>query len=153
MGGVGPGQSRSRFACRRQTARPGDGPVASGAVMSAHPHSAELGFTLIKGGLPKSASSSLAPLQPRVRCLHNPSASPPPSFAPLFTTRRLGMPLTFNPIQKKENTLICLPSCLSPFHRCLRVQKEAKKRHQNTDKLFRVFFPLKRDEKMLDSAV
>lgn len=123
--------------------------------MSVSRHSAELGFTLIKEGLPKSAGSSLAPLQPRAERASERGSLPPrhpfaPSFLPLVR-----MPLTFVPFKKekkkkKKNTLICLSSCLSLFHfspLSLQVQEERererrreKKMHQNTDKLFRFFF-------------
>lgn len=93
---------RSRSAYRQS--------VVSGSVMSVSLHSAELGFTLIKEGLPKSAGSSLAPLQPRAER----------EFALLAILRSpFSYPLRHaahvHPIQKKK-TLICLSSCLSLSH-------------------------------------
>lgn len=103
--------------------------------MSVSRHSAELGFTLIKEGLPKSAGSSLAPLQPRAERASERGSLPPrhpfaPSFLPLVS-----MPLTFVPFKKekkkkKKNTLICLSSCLSLFHfspLSLQVQEERER--------------------------
>lgn len=123
--------------------------------MSVSRHSAELGFTLIKEGLPKSAGSSLAPLQPRAeRASERGSLPPRHPLRSLFLTPRQHA-AHVRPIQKrkekeKKNTLICLSSCLSLFHfspLSLQVQEERerggggeKKMHQNTDKLFRFFF-------------
>lgn len=130
--------------------------------MSVSRHSAELGFTLIKEGLPKSAGSSLAPLQPRAERASERGSLPPrhpfaPSFLPLVS-----MPLTFVPFKKekkkkKKNTLICLSSCLSLFHfspLSLQVQEERERERRREKKCTKTqinyldfFFPQRAKEK------
>lgn len=86
--------------------------------MSVSRHSAELGFTLIKEGLPKSAGSSLAPLQPRAERASERGSLPPrhpfaPSFLPLVS-----MPLTFVPFKKEKKEKKTLSSAFPPVGLC-----------------------------------
>lgn len=70
--------------------------------MSVSRHSAELGFTLIKEGLPKSAGSSLAPLQPRAeRASERGSLPPRHPLRSLFLTPRQHA-AHVRPIQKRK---------------------------------------------------
>lgn len=118
--------------------------------MSVSLHSAELGFTLIKEGLPKSAGSSLAPLQPRAEQGFTPSTPPPPSCHPsLPFLTLLSMLLTFIPFKKKTLSSAFPPVCLCSIslHSPSKYRR-GEKMHQNTDKLFRFFSP-KREEKCL----
>lgn len=108
--------------------------------MSVSRHSAELGFTLIKEGLPKSAGSSLAPLQPRAERASGVHSLPAIPFAPSFLPL-VSMPLTFVPFKKekkkKKKTLssafppvgLCSTSLHSPskYRRREREEEEGKK--------------------------
>lgn len=120
--------------------------VVSGSVMSVSPHSAELGFTLIKEGLPNSASSSLAPLQPRTErgfATSTPSASLPPSFALFSYSPQHAAHV--HPIQKKKlKKTPFLMSVSVPFLSTLPLSTGGGEMHQNTDKLFSFFPPKER---------
>lgn len=87
--------------------------------MSVSRHSAELGFTLIKEGLPKSAGSSLAPLQPRAeRASERGSLPPRHPLRSLFLTPRQHA-AHVRPIQKrKEKEKKTLSSAFPPVCLC-----------------------------------
>lgn len=110
--------------------------------MSVSRHSAELGFTLIKEGLPKSAGSSLAPLQPRAERASERGSLPPrhpfaPSFLPSSQHAAHVRPIQKRKEKEKKNTLICLSSCLSLFHfspLSLQVQEERERERRREKK-------------------
>lgn len=130
--------------------------------MSVSRHSAELGFTLIKEGLPKSAGSSLAPLQPRAERASERGSLPPrhpfaPSFLPLVS-----MPLTFVPFKKekkkKKKTLssafppVCL--CSTSLHSPSKYRRRERERGGGKKKCTKTqinyldfFFPQRAKEK------
>ncbi len=122
--------------------------------MSVSLHSAELGFTLIKEGLPKSAGSSLAPLQPRAERGFTPSTPPPPSCHPsLPFLTLLSMLLTFIPFKKKHSHLPFLLSVSVPFLSTLPLSTGGGKKCTKTQINYLDFFPQREKKKMLDSAV
>lgn len=119
--------------------------------MSVSRHSAELGFTLIKEGLPKSAGSSLAPLQPRAERasgVHSLPAIPSlPLSYPSSACRSRSSHSKKKRKKKKHSHLpfllsvsVPLLSTLPPSTGGERERRREKKMHQNTDKLFRFFF-------------
>lgn len=121
--------------------------------MSVSRHSAELGFTLIKEGLPKSAGSSLAPLQPRAERasgVHSLPAIPslPLSYPSSACRSRSSHSKKKRKRKKKHSHLPFLLSVSVPLLSTLppstggerEREEEGKKMHQNTDKLFRFFF-------------